>query len=329
MAEFNKTKYKDIDEIFEMMEQDMISLPLMINLIHDEIIRKYCISATNHKILFNHIKRRVITKHMDYDIYDGEENINWDDMPGMKKRIWTQIVDCYNNDCSYETTLTQVGNMVMSYQASAKYAIWLGMYIGDATISVYDGDIDLGLSEKLYSIFDENEVVYKGYVDRTRQFELSTIPEGTVSEEGEIINAFDPETIDVFTHMYDDITLDSLDDEGRKNLLEHYNVPPVLEKSFECAYRGNPIFTRDILKVAILDPNMNEKGFLYITNVLMGETVVSLVLKQEGEFEFKETDIEIASNMGSILFHPEFNDDYERALTNYIFNNENNAEEKS
>jgi hypothetical protein len=123
------------------------------------------------------------------------------------------------------------------------------------------------------------------------------------------------------------ITVDSLPEEAQKEMFKHYNIPPVLEKSFAAAYRGNAIFTRDILKVAILDPNMNEKGFLYITNVLMGETVVSLVLKKEGEFEFEETDIEIASNIGSILFHPEFNDDYERALTNYIFNNENNIEE--
>jgi hypothetical protein len=328
MAEFNKTKYNpDIDEFFEMMEADMIALPLMIELIHDEIVRKYHIAKVNHKVLFDHIKRRVITKHMDFDIYDGEENINWNDIPGMKKRIWTKIVDCYNEELTYEETLTEVGQMVLSYPAASKYAIWLGMYIGDATIDVYDGDIDVGLTDKLYSMFDENEVLYRGYVQRSRQFELSTIPEGTIDEEGNIIDAFNPDSVDIFVHMYDDITVDSLPEEAQKEMFKHYNIPPVLEKSFAAAYRGNAIFTRDILKVAILDPNMNEKGFLYITNVLMGETVVSLVLKQEGEFEFEETDIEIASNMGSILFHPEFNDDYERALTNYIFNNENNIEE--
>lgn len=328
MAEFNKTKYNpDIDEFFEMMEADMISLPLMIELIHDEIIGRYNIARINHKVLFNHIKRRVITKHMDFDIYDGEEHINWDDMPGMKKRIWTKIVDCYNEELAYEETLTEVGQMVLSYPAALKYAIWLGMYIGDATINVYEGNIDVGLTDKLYSIFDENEIVYRGYVQKSRQFELSTIPEGTIDEEGHIIDAFAPDSVDMFVHMYDDITVDSLPEEVQKEMFKHYNIPPVLEKSFIAVYRGNAIFTRDILKVAIFDSNRNKKGFLYITNVLMGETVVSLVLKQEGEFEFEETDIEVASNMGPILFHPEFNDDYERALTNYIFNNENNIKE--
>ena len=328
MAELNVKKYnKDIDELFELMEQDMISLPLMINLIHDEIIRNCNIEKTHYKVLFDHIKRRVINKHMDYDLYDGEENINWNEMPGIKKRIWTKIVDCYNEDCSYETTLTSVGRMVMSHPTTAKYAVWLGMYIGDAVISVYEGDIDVGLSDKLYSIFDENEIVYKGFVQKTHQFELSIIAEGTLDESGELLHPFEPDTVDIFIGMYDDVTYDALTDESKQAMLNNYNIPLVLEKSFASAYRGNPIFTHDILKIAILDPDMNEKGFLYVTNVLMGESVVSLVLRQEGEFTYNPEDTQFTANMGSILIHSEFNDDLERALTNYILTNENNSEE--
>lgn len=322
MAQFNKNQYNDkIDVLFEELEEDMIALPLMIDIIYGQLCEEEAIAEEDKKSFFKHVHRYVITKHMDFELYDGEEHINWDEIPEMKYRIWNKIVECYRNKMFYDDAISEVGKMVISYTAAQKYLLWLGMYIGDALISVYDGDTDLGLEEKLYGALDNAEVVYRGFVPRNQQYELSIDPEGTIDEDGNIINGFVPESVDVFIGSYDNLIWDAMEDSGKEALISKFNIPPFLVDAFAEVYRGNPIFTRDLLQIDFFDESMEIKGTLWVTNIQLGDTMMSLVLRKSGEFTYTETDHQFVVNMGSLMFNPDFEDDYERALSALILEN--------
>lgn len=322
MAQFKKNQYNDkIDELFEALEEDMIALPLMIDIIHGQLCGEEGITGDDAKTFFKHVHRYVINKHMNFDIYDGEAHIDWDEIPEMKYRIWNKIVECYRNKVFYDDALSEVGKMVISYPAAQKYLLWLGMYIGDALISVYDGDTDLGLEEKLYGALDNAEIVYRGFVPHNHQYELSIDPEGTIDEDGNIVNGFVPDSVDVFIGSYDNLDWNAMEDSGKEELVKKFNIPPFLVDAFASTYRGNPIFTRDLLQIEFLDANMEVKGTIWVTNIQMGDTMVSLILRRSNDFTYTEEDSQFVVNLGPLVAHPEFEDDYDRALSNYILEN--------
>lgn len=323
METFNVTKYKNLNGSIKSYVQDLIdggiALPIIIGETQSAMLEKYTVSINEIEQFKNYVKKQVFDIYIEQSIAVSEVHINWDVLQGVKYKIWSLLVEHYYNMVEFEQAVILTGeNILKEYKIAPMYLLWIGIYISEVAELVFYDDTDCGMEETFYSGFDYNEVTYKGKDLNTNKFALSPCADGVVNENNEIISPFDPETVELFMDMYDDMTWDVMPDEHRNMMLETYNIPDYMARTFSRTWRGMPIFTHDIIITTVYDKNDECKGDVLLTHILMGEEIITLILQNDNNIVIQEDDIQFSMNIGSLHDHPEFMEMYETALSTAI-----------
>ena len=322
MPKFNPSRFKGLKKYIKDQYDIYIlggyCLPVLIGMTQDDIIDAYEVkNAEDIKGLKTFVRTQIIDIHIAQEHYEYEHRIDWTKCPGIKKQIWTDLIKAYYNMEVGETAMFKLTDKIAD-KIPAEYSIYVGLYISDAMGDIFYGINDPYLEDMFFGIFDKNPDVYRGIVYGTEEYSMSSDPEGTINENNEINAVFDPETVDMFMHMYDNMDYDTMPQEMRKSMMQTYQIPPYLERTFAEVWRGTMIFTRDILVVTVFDENENIKGNIVMTHVLMGDKILTLVLDNKENVVICENDEQFVLNLGPLTSHPELADAYEQALANVI-----------
>lgn len=322
MPKFNPSRFKGlkkyIKDQYDLYSLGEYCLPIMIGMTQDDVIEAYEIQNEDDlNGIKTFVRSKMIDIHAEQQLYEYENKIDWAKCPGLKKEIWTDLVDAYFNMEVGETAMLRITDKIAD-KVPADFSIYVGLYISDAMGDTFYGINDPYLEIMFYDMVDNCPEVYRGNVYKTDGYSTSPDPDGVLNEEGEIAGAFDPETVDVFMHIYDSMDYDTMPPEMRKSIMKTYEIPDYLERTFSEVWRGTMIFTRDILVVTVFDENENIKGNVIITHVLMGEHILRLVLENKDNISINETDDQFTLNIGPLSQHPEFADAFEQSLSKAI-----------
>ena len=325
MPNFNPANYKNlknnIREGFSAYMEDGYCLPIIVGAVQEDIVTCYKVKdGRERNELKTYVRSKIIDLYIKEKEYPFEDKIDWTKCFGLKKQIWTHFVKSYFNNEDGDEAMVKLTEKIKT-NIPSEYAVWIGLYISEAMGDVFYGDNDPYINEMLYSIFDNFPSVYRGTVIGREGFSLSPVPDGNLDDEGNLIEEFDPETVDIFMDMYDDIADVLMPKELKKSLIQTYQIPKFLERTFMDVWRGTMIFTRDIIVVSIFDDYNNEKGTVVLTHVPMGEHILTLILENEDNLNIDEEPNQIAMNIGTLYQHPEFADAYEKALSAAILEN--------
>ena len=319
MPKFNPSRFKGlkkyIKDQYDLYSLGEYCLPVMIGMTQDDIIGAYEIKNEDDlNGIKTFVRSKMIDIHAEQQLYEYENKIDWEKCPGLKKEIWTYLVDAYFNMEVGETAMLKITDKIAN-KVPADFSIYVGLYISDAMGDTFYGINDPYLERMFYDMVDNCPNVYRGNIYQTNGYSTSPDPDGVLNEEGEIAGAFDPESVDVFMKIYDSMDYDTMPIEMRKSIMETYEIPDYLERTFADVWRGTMIFTRDILVVTVFDENEQLKGNVVMTHVLMGEHILRLVLENKNNISINETDDQFTLNIGPLAQHPEFEDAFEQALT--------------
>lgn len=319
MPKFNPSRFKGlkkyIQDQYDLYSLGEYCLPVMIGMTQDDIIGAYEIKNEDDlNGIKTFVRSKMIDIHAEQQLYEYENKIDWEKCPGLKKEIWTYLVDAYFNMEVGETAMLKITDKIAD-KVPADFSIYVGLYISDAMGDTFYGINDPYLERMFYDMVDNCPNVYRGNVYQTDGYATSPDPDGVLNEEGEIAGAFDPESVDVFMKMYDSMDYDTMPVEMRKSIMKTYEIPNYLERTFSEVWRGTMIFTRDILVITVFDENEDIKGNVILTHVLMGEHILRLVLENKNNISINETDDQFTLNIGPLSQHPEFEDAFEQALT--------------
>ena len=325
MGTFNVAKYKKLNGNIKKYVQDLIdiqvALPVIIGETQSEMLEQYTVPRNELKDFSNYVKKKVFDTYIEQSLCVSEIHINWDVLPGVKRKIWTSLVEHYYNMVAFEKAVLLTGEtIVKTYNIAPIFLLWLGIYISEAAETVFFDDTDCGMEEMFYGGFDGNASTYKGKDLATNKFALSPCEQGVVNDKDEIVSPFDPETVELFMDMYDDMTWDVMPDDHRKMILETYDIPDYMIRTFSETWRGMPIFTHDILITTVYDANDECKGDIILTHILMGDEILTLVLQNDNNVIIQEDDVQFSMNIGSLHDHPEMMEMYEAALSAAIMN---------
>ncbi len=327
MAKFNISKYKNLNNNIAKSVDELIdiglALPIILGEVQSKMLIEYNVSPIEEKQFCSYVCKRIYEKYISEIECVCEKHIDWTKLPGVQKRIWTLLVRCYYDMTSFDDTVVMVAQSIMTeFNIESKYLMWIGLYIQDAADMVFYEDTDAGMEEELYGGIDGNEYTYRGLDLTTNKFAYSPCEKGVVNENNEIISPFDPDTVELFMDMYDDMTWDVMPDDHRKMIVETYNIPDYMIRAFSETWRGIPIFTHDILITTVYDANDECKGDIVLTHILMGDEILTLVLQNDNNVIIQEDDIQFSMNIGSLHDHPEMMEIYEAALSAAIMNNQ-------
>ena len=319
MPKFTPSRFKGLKKFIK-DQYDLYSLgdyclPVIIGMTQDDVIEAYEVKNQEDIAgIKTYVHSQMIEIHSEQELYEYEKRIDWALCPGLKKQIWTELVKAYFNMEVGETAMFKITDKIAD-KVPAEFSIYVGLYISDAMGDTFYGINDPYLERMFYDIFDNNPEVYRGVVYGSNGYSMSEDPDGVVNENNEIAQAFDPETVDVFMHIYDSMDYDTMPEEMRKSVMTTYEIPDYLERTFADVWRGTMIFTRDILVVTVFDENEKLKGNVVITHVLMGEHILTIVLENKDNVTITDTDEQFTLNIGPLAQHPEFADAYEQALS--------------
>ena len=325
MASFNPANYKNlklnIREGYNTYTEEGYCLPIIVGAVQEDIVECYRVkNGRERNELKTYVRSKIIDLYIKEERYSFENKIDWTKCSGLKKQIWTHFVNAYFNNDDGDEAMIKLTEKIKN-NIPSEYGIWIGLYISEAMGDVFYGNNDPYINEMLYSIFDNFPSVYRGTVIGQNGFSLSPVPDGNLDDEGNLVEEFDPETVDVFMNMYDDISEHLMPKELKQSLMQTYKIPKFLERTFMEVWRGTMIFTRDIIVVSVFDDYDNEKGTVVLTHVPMGEHILTLILENENNLDINNEPNQIAMNIGTLYQHPEFSDAYERALSEAILEN--------
>lgn len=329
MATFNVSKYKKLSSKIEVKVDEMISesiaLPIILGDVFDTMVHQYNVAESDLKSFKDYVNKKIYEYYLLQTKTCYERYIDWKTMPGIKLVVWKSLVNHYYSMESFDNAVTKTCNKILKkYDIPNEYALWIGVYIREAADIIFFNDTDCGLEAMLYEGFDLNESTYKGVDLSTNQTALSSCPGGIVNDNNEIISPFAPETVELFMDMYDSMTWDVMPDDYKEIILQKYDIPDYMVRTFAETWRGVPIFTHDILVTTVYSDNDEYKGDVMITHILMGDDIITLVLQNDNNVIIQENDIQFSMNIGSLHDHPELMEMYETALSTAIMNNSEN-----
>ena len=209
MPNFNPANYKklknNIREGFSAYMEDGYCLPIIVGAVQEDIVTCYKVKdGRERNELKTYVRSKIIDLYIKERKYPFEDKIDWTKCFGLKKQIWTHFVKSYFNNEDGDEAMVKLTEKIKT-NIPSEYAVWIGLYISEAMGDVFYGDNDPYINEMLYSIFDNFPSVYRGTVIGREGFSLSPVPDGNLDDEGNLIEEFDPETVDVFMDMYDDV----------------------------------------------------------------------------------------------------------------------------
>lgn len=244
----------------------------------------------------------------------SDVNIVWKNNPGIKKLIWDKAVTLANDETEPHEVVQEIGELVLNKNHDVKCELWLGAYIAEVVDIIYKFRPECQLEFQLYHY---NPFVYRGKIEGSEEWWYSEEADGLMDGD-RVFAYFLPHTVCINTELYDDSCWDDLSPEEQDIEIERHNVPAELIRYMPDVWRGNPIYTNDVIKLDWFNGEEIVESHIGIY-IEEGDSLFLKLLDTKERIKDDKLETAHITILGNVFDNADFANLYETTLTSELF----------